>query len=199
MLNCVKTSDWNSSSKVFLTLKFSESKGSNKNWMHKQTLSKNLRSFNFYSYWRDGKITQQLVVSEALAWIRDWQRINWFETVESFFLILFGIMNQESPFSRLWFESKNRESTFLTSCFESVNQESTFLSLRFESKNQESTFLSLWFESVNQESTFLSLWFESVNQKSLFEVLFLRFSTSSSKFMVPPDYHFAFRVWIYPF
>ena len=34
----------------------------------------------------------------GLGKIRDWQRINWFETVESFFPILFRIMNQETPF-----------------------------------------------------------------------------------------------------
>ena len=71
------------------------------------------------------KLGKYLVTCLVLLFI-DWQRTNWFETIESFFLILFRIMNQESPFSSLWFESKDYESLFLFYCFETVNQESTF-------------------------------------------------------------------------
>ena len=96
---------------------------------------------------------------------RDWQRINCFETVVSFFLFLFRNVKQESTFFRLCFETVKQESTNLSPCFETVKQESTFFRSCFETVNQESTFFRSCFETVKQESLFLRFCFETKNQK----------------------------------
>ena len=80
----------------------------------------------------------------------------------------FETVNRETSFWDNWFESMNQETKFLYRWFETVNQETVLSILWFETVNQETLFLNLWFESKNQETTFLIHWFESVNQETLF-------------------------------